>query len=49
MIDIHSHLIPNVDDGSKNIEETFKMLQEAQNAGFTDIVLTPHFLENSYD
>lgn len=49
MIDVHSHMIPNVDDGSHSVEETFKMIEEAKQAGFTDIILTSHFLLNHYE
>lgn len=49
MIDIHSHIIPNVDDGARNVEETFNILKEAQEAGFTDVILTSHFLLNYYE
>ena len=48
MIDIHSHIIPNVDDGARSVEETFNILKEAQEAGFTDVILTSHFLLNYY-
>lgn len=48
MIDIHSHLVYDVDDGSQNIEETLHMINEAYNAGFTDIILTPHYMQNFY-
>lgn len=44
MIDIHTHLIPNVDDGSKNVDITFKTFEEAQKVGFTDIILTSHYI-----
>ena len=43
MIDFHSHIIPKIDDGSKSIEETYDMLLEAKEAGFTDIIMTSHF------
>ncbi len=49
MIDIHSHIIPQADDGSKSIEETFNILKEAQDAGYTDIILTSHFIEGHYE
>ena len=38
MIDIHSHILPNIDDGAKNIQETLHLLQEAQQVGFKAIV-----------
>ena len=49
MIDVHSHIIPNVDDGSSSVSETFEMIEEARKIGFTDIILTSHFLLNSYE
>ena len=49
MVDLHSHIIPGIDDGSKSVEETFNMIEEAKEAGFTDIVLTSHFLTHYYE
>ena len=49
MIDFHTHIIPNIDDGSRNIEETFNLIQEAKEAGFEGIVLTSHYIENYYE
>jgi len=48
MIDIHSHILPNIDDGAYSIEETYKMVEEAKNAGITKIVATPHYIEDYY-
>ncbi|MBQ0099102.1 MAG: hypothetical protein KBS91_00950 [Firmicutes bacterium] len=45
MIDIHTHYIPNVDDGSENIDSSLKMLKEAVSKGISDIICTPHFRE----
>lgn len=49
MIDIHSHLVYDVDDGARTLEDTLYMLKEAEKAGFTDIILTPHYMENYYE
>ncbi len=49
MIDFHSHILPNVDDGSKSTEETFKLIQEARNAGFDGIISTSHYMESYYE
>jgi protein-tyrosine phosphatase len=42
MIDIHSHILPGLDDGSKSLEESVAMLRQAAAAGTTDIVASPH-------
>jgi protein-tyrosine phosphatase len=42
MIDIHSHVLPGLDDGSPSLEESLKMLRVAAETGTTDLVATPH-------
>jgi protein-tyrosine phosphatase len=42
LVDIHSHILPGVDDGAENIEDTLAMLKLAAESGTTDIVATPH-------
>ena len=49
MIDIHSHIISGIDDGSKNTEMTIKMLEMAEESGTTDIVATPHFMRGRFE
>ena len=53
MIDIHSHILPGIDDGSKNINMTLQMIKMAEKSGTKDIVATPHFCrgygETPYD
>lgn len=44
MIDIHSHIIPGIDDGSKSMEMTLEMLRNAEKDGTSDIIATPHYL-----
>ena len=43
MIDMHTHLLPNVDDGTKTIDESIEMIQEAVKNGVTSIFITPHY------
>lgn len=47
MRDLHSHYLPGVDDGSKDIETTKNMLKNAHENGVTDIIFTPHFILDS--
>ena len=42
MIDIHSHILPGIDDGSKSWDMTLKMCRLAIQDGITHIVATPH-------
>ena len=49
MIDVHSHILNNVDDGSDSIESTIENLKKAEKAGFSNIILTPHYIEEYYE
>ena len=49
MIDIHSHIINEIDDGSKSIEMTINMLKKAEQSGTTDIIATPHFMRGRFE
>lgn len=42
MVDIHTHILPNVDDGSKSLEISLKLLENEIKNGVTDVFLTPH-------
>lgn len=42
MLDIHTHILPNVDDGSKSLEESIELLRSEVNNGVTTVILTPH-------
>lgn len=46
MIDFHSHILPNVDDGSKSVAESLAMLNLLKAQGITKVVFTPHFYAN---
>src|SRR3954463_14428720 len=42
MIDIHSHIMPGIDDGARSIEEAVKMAEIAAKDGIEQMVSTPH-------
>lgn len=47
MIDIHNHILPGIDDGSRSIEESIEIIKNAVSNGVTDIILTPHYIVGS--
>jgi len=48
MIDIHSHILPGVDDGAKTLEDALQLLRMAVENGVTTQVLTPHIRPTRY-
>ncbi|MDO4289282.1 MAG: capsular biosynthesis protein, partial [Eubacterium sp.] len=44
MIDLHTHVLFGIDDGSPDIENSVAMLREAERIGFRGVVLTPHYM-----
>lgn len=48
MIDIHSHILPGVDDGAANWEETLELARAAVQDGIRTIVATPHHANRKY-
>ncbi len=49
MIDIHSHVLPGVDDGAQTIDEAMLMLEHAASQGVERMVLTPHLQLGRFD
>ena len=43
MIDIHTHLLYDVDDGAESLQESLDMLKYAKEQGVDAIILTPHY------
>ncbi len=48
-VDIHTHIIPAIDDGAASIEETIEMLRVAYEAGSRRLVATPHMFLDGYE
>lgn len=47
-IDIHSHILPELDDGARNLDESREMLHTAYKEGIRVIIATPHFHESRF-
>lgn len=47
MIDWHSHILPKVDDGSRDLEESKGLLERLAEQGVTTVVATPHFIADN--
>ncbi len=47
--DIHSHLLPGIDDGSKSIEETKLLITNLMELGFKKFITTPHIMEGVWE
>ena len=48
-VDIHSHILPGIDDGAKDIDESLKLISEMKELGFSKIITTPHTYKGLYD
>jgi tyrosine-protein phosphatase YwqE len=47
-VDMHSHLIPGIDDGSKSMEESLSLVRRMADMGFEKIITTPHIMSEYY-
>ena len=48
-IDIHSHLLPGIDDGSKSIDDTTALLEGMKKIGCAEFITTPHIMKSVWD
>lgn len=48
MVDLHCHLLPGIDDGSKSMEISLRLAREATENGVTHALLTPHHMNGRY-
>lgn len=49
MIDVHTHVLPCVDDGSALVETSLKMLKKEVKSGVSKLILTPHFRHGMFN
>ena len=48
-LDMHSHLIPSIDDGAKDLQNSIELINALQNQGFKKIITTPHIMTDFYN
>ncbi|MEO8255423.1 MAG: CpsB/CapC family capsule biosynthesis tyrosine phosphatase [Flavobacterium sp.] len=48
-IDIHSHLLPGIDDGAKTFTDSLRLVQALQKIGVTQFITTPHIIQHVWD
>jgi tyrosine-protein phosphatase YwqE len=48
-VDIHSHLLPGIDDGARTFEDTLRLTQALQGFGVTQLITTPHIIEHVWE
>lgn len=49
MADMHSHLLPGIDDGAKNIDESIEMIEALKAIGYKQLLCTPHVMHDFYN
>ena len=47
-VDLHSHLIPGIDDGSKSMDESIELILALKVLGFTKLITTPHIMKHRF-
>ena len=47
-VDIHSHLVPVIDDGSKSMQESIAIIKEFKKLGFKKLITTPHIMHHRF-
>lgn len=48
-VDIHSHLLPGIDDGAQTFEDTLRLTKALQSFGISQLITTPHIIEHIWD
>lgn len=48
-VDIHSHLLPGIDDGAKTFDDSLKLVKKLQSFGISQFITTPHVIQYVWD
>jgi protein-tyrosine phosphatase len=47
-VDIHNHILPGIDDGAKNIQESLNLINKLKDLGIKQFIPTPHIMQDFY-
>lgn len=47
MIEMHCHILPNIDDGVRSFEESIEIIKKLENLGYEKIIITPHYINGT--
>lgn len=47
-VDMHSHILPGIDDGAENLERSLELVQVMQEFGYRKLIMTPHIMSDFY-
>ncbi|AWX45816.1 Protein-tyrosine-phosphatase [Flagellimonas maritima] len=48
LVDMHNHILPGIDDGAKNVEDSIKLIKGFSGFGVTNFICTPHIMHHYY-
>lgn len=48
-VDIHSHLLPGIDDGARTFNDSLRLIQSLQGMGITQFITTPHIIQHVWE
>jgi len=48
-VDIHSHLLPGIDDGARTLDDSIRLTKVLQSFGISQIITTPHIIQHVWD
>ena len=47
-VDMHSHILPNLDDGSESLEDSIELVKKMVDFGYEKLIMTPHIMGDFY-
>ena len=48
VVDLHSHIIPGIDDGAETLEQSIELIKKLRDIGYKKLIMTPHIMVDAY-